>query len=97
MQVIRPKVLTNLVPFLKVSFTSLGEKDQYMVPWDNCRIHLDHYKIADKIIKDAYENTDANAKQPKKLETKFGKPDSYRMHLEILQSPNKLKTLDIDA
>ncbi|XP_076452893.1 transcription elongation factor SPT6-like [Babylonia areolata] len=82
-----PKVFINCAGFIKLDTNSLGDStDNYVDVLDGSRVHPEAYEWARKMAVDAleYDDTAEDANPAGALE-------------EILESPERLKDLDLDA
>ncbi|XP_023245993.1 transcription elongation factor SPT6 isoform X2 [Copidosoma floridanum] len=80
-----PKIYINCAGFVKVDTNSLGDSTEaYVEILDGSRIHPETYEWARKMAVDALEYDDEDANHGGALE-------------EILESPERLKDLDLDA
>ncbi|XP_071094189.1 transcription elongation factor SPT6-like [Haliotis cracherodii] len=82
-----PKVFINCAGFIKIDTNSLGDStDNYVDVLDASRVHPEAYEWARKMAVDAleYDDTAEDANPAGALE-------------EILESPERLKDLDLDA
>lgn len=80
-----PKVFVNCAGFIKIDTNSLGDSTEaYVEVLDGSRVHPETYEWARKMAVDALEYDDENANPAGALE-------------EILESPERLKDLDLDA
>lgn len=80
-----PKVLYNCSGFIKIDTNSLGDSTEaYVEVLDGSRVHPEAYEWARKMAVDALEYDDEDANPAGALE-------------EILESPERLKDLDLDA
>ncbi|KAL3856432.1 hypothetical protein ACJMK2_011193 [Sinanodonta woodiana] len=82
-----PKVLTNCAGFIKIDTNKLGDStESYVEVLDGSRVHPETYEWARKMAVDAleYDDTAEDANPAGALE-------------EILESPERLKDLDLDA
>ncbi|XP_013397141.1 transcription elongation factor SPT6 isoform X3 [Lingula anatina] len=82
-----PKVFINCAGFIKIDTNSLGDStDAYVEVLDGSRVHPETYDWARKMAVDAleYDDTAEDANPAGALE-------------EILESPERLKDLDLDA
>ena len=80
-----PKVFINCAGFIKIDTNSLGDSTEaYVEVLDGSRVHPETYEWARKMAVDALEYDDEDANPAGALE-------------EILESPEKLKDLDLDA
>lgn len=79
-----PKVLINCAGFIKIDTSSLGDSDVYIEVLDGSRIHNEAYEWARKMAVDALEMEEEDGNPANALE-------------EILQDPEKLNELDLDA
>ncbi|XP_037068025.1 LOW QUALITY PROTEIN: transcription elongation factor SPT6-like, partial [Pollicipes pollicipes] len=80
-----PKILTNCAGFIKINANSLGDiTDRYTDLLDGTRIHLETYEWARKMAVDALEYDDEDGNPAGALE-------------EIIDNPERLKDLDLDA
>lgn len=82
-----PKVFINCAGFIKIDTNSLGESTEaYVEVLDGSRVHPEYYEWARKMAVDAleYDDTAEDANPAGALE-------------EILESPERLKDLDLDA
>lgn len=80
-----PKVFINCSGFIKIDTSSLGDSTEaYVEVLDGSRIHPETYEWARKMAIDAMEYDDEEANPAGALE-------------EILESPERLKDLDLDA
>ncbi|KFM65277.1 Transcription elongation factor SPT6, partial [Stegodyphus mimosarum] len=82
-----PKVFINCAGFIKIDTASLGESTQtYLEVLDGSRVHPEAYEWARKMAVDAleYDDTSDDANPAGALD-------------EILENPEKLKDLDLDA
>ena len=80
-----PKVFINCAGFIKIDTNSLGDSTEaYVEVLDGSRVHPETYEWARKMAVDALEYDDDDANPAGALE-------------EILESPERLKDLDLDA
>ena len=80
-----PKVFINCSGFIKIDTNSLGDSTEaYVEVLDGSRVHPETYEWARKMAVDALEYDDEDANPAGALE-------------EILESPERLKDLDLDA
>ena len=79
-----PKVLINCAGFIKIDTTSLGDSEVYVEILDGSRIHNEAYEWARKMAVDALEYDEDEGNPATALE-------------EILQEPEKLAELDLEA
>lgn len=80
-----PKVFINCSGFIKIDTNSLGDStESYVEVLDGSRVHPETYEWARKMAVDALEYDDEDANPAGALE-------------EILESPERLKDLDLDA
>jgi transcription elongation factor SPT6 len=80
-----PKVFINCSCFIKIDTNSLGDSTEaYVEVLDGSRVHPETYEWARKMAVDALEYDDEDANPAGALE-------------EILESPDRLKDLDLDA
>ncbi|CAL8352830.1 unnamed protein product [Lota lota] len=82
-----PKVFINCAGFIKIDTTSLGDStDSYIEVLDGSRVHPETYEWARKMAVDAleYDESAEDANPAGALE-------------EILENPERLKDLDLDA
>jgi transcription elongation factor SPT6 len=79
-----PKVLINCAGFIKIDTSSLGDSEVYVEVLDGSRIHNEAYEWARKMAVDALEYDEDDGNPANALE-------------EILQDPEKLAELDLDA
>lgn len=80
-----PKVFINCSGFIKIDTNSLGDStESYVEVLDGSRVHPETYEWARKMAVDALEYDDDGANPAGALE-------------EILENPDKLKDLDLDA
>ncbi|KAJ8674975.1 hypothetical protein QAD02_010761 [Eretmocerus hayati] len=80
-----PKVFINCAGFIKIDTNSLGDSTEaYVEVLDGSRVHPETYEWARKMAVDALEYEDEGANPAGALE-------------EILESPERLKDLDLDA
>ncbi|XP_014483387.1 PREDICTED: transcription elongation factor SPT6 isoform X1 [Dinoponera quadriceps] len=80
-----PKVFINCAGFIKIDTNSLGDSTEaYVEVLDGTRVHPETYEWARKMAVDALEYDDEDANPAGALE-------------EILESPERLKDLDLDA
>ncbi|XP_052799386.1 transcription elongation factor SPT6-like [Mya arenaria] len=82
-----PKVFINCAGFIKIDTNSLGDSTEaYVEVLDGSRVHPEYYEWARKMAVDAleYDDTAEDANPAGALE-------------EILESPERLKDLDLDA
>lgn len=80
-----PKVFMNCAGFIKIDTNSLGDSTEaYVEVLDGSRVHPETYEWARKMAVDALEYEDEEANPAGALE-------------EILESPERLKDLDLDA
>ncbi|XP_031850226.2 transcription elongation factor SPT6 [Nomia melanderi] len=80
-----PKVFVNCAGFVKIDTNSLGDSTEaYVEVLDGSRVHPETYEWARKMAVDALEYDDEDANPAGALE-------------EILESPERLKDLDLDA
>ena len=79
-----PKVLINCAGFIKIDTTRLGDSEVYVEVLDGSRIHNEAYEWARKMAVDALEYDEDDGNPANALE-------------EILQDPEKLAELDLDA
>ena len=79
-----PKVLINCAGFIKIDTTSLGDSEVYVEVLDGSRIHNEAYEWARKMAVDALEYDEEDGNPANALE-------------EILNEPEKLSELDLDA
>ncbi len=79
-----PKVLINCAGFIKIDTSSLGDSEVYVEVLDGSRIHNEAYEWARKMAVDALEYDEDEGNPANALE-------------EILQDPEKLTELDLDA
>ncbi|TGZ45905.1 transcription elongation factor SPT6 isoform X2 [Temnothorax longispinosus] len=80
-----PKVFINCAGFIKIDTNSLGDSTEaYVEVLDGSRVHPETYEWARKMAVDALEYDDEDANPAGALE-------------EILESPERLKDLDLDA
>ncbi|KOC62723.1 Transcription elongation factor SPT6 [Habropoda laboriosa] len=80
-----PKVFVNCAGFVKIDTNSLGDSTEaYVEVLDGSRVHPETYEWARKMAVDALEYDDEDANPAGALE-------------EILDSPERLKDLDLDA
>lgn len=80
-----PKVFINCSGFIKIDTNSLGDStESYVEVLDGSRVHPETYEWARKMAVDALEYDDDGANPAGALE-------------EILESPERLKDLDLDA
>ncbi|XP_003707816.2 transcription elongation factor SPT6 isoform X2 [Megachile rotundata] len=80
-----PKVFVNCAGFIKIDTNSLGDSTEaYVEVLDGSRVHPETYEWARKMAVDALEYDDEDANPAGALE-------------EILESPERLKDLDLDA
>jgi len=79
-----PKVLINCAGFIKIDTSRLGDSDVYVEVLDGSRIHNEAYEWARKMAVDACEYEEEDGNPANALE-------------EILQDPEKLFELDLDA
>ncbi|XP_071876068.1 transcription elongation factor SPT6 isoform X1 [Bombus fervidus] len=80
-----PKVFVNCAGFIKIDTNSLGDSTEaYVEVLDGSRVHPETYEWARKMAVDALEYDDEGANPAGALE-------------EILESPERLKDLDLDA
>ncbi|XP_068086670.1 transcription elongation factor SPT6 [Anabrus simplex] len=80
-----PKVFINCAGFIKIDTNSLGDSTEaYVEVLDGSRVHPETYEWARKMAVDALEYDDEDANPAGALE-------------EILEAPERLKDLDLDA
>lgn len=80
-----PKVFINCAGFIKIDTNALGDSTEaYVEVLDGSRVHPETYEWARKMAVDALEYDDEDANPAGALE-------------EILEKPEKLKDLDLDA
>ncbi|KAK0178826.1 hypothetical protein PV327_007674 [Microctonus hyperodae] len=80
-----PKVFINCAGFIKIDTNSLGDSTEaYVEVLDGSRVHPETYEWARKMAVDALEYDDEDPNPAGALE-------------EILESPERLKDLDLDA
>ncbi|XP_038220585.1 transcription elongation factor SPT6 isoform X2 [Zerene cesonia] len=80
-----PKVFINCSGFIKIDTNSLGDSTEaYIEVLDGSRVHPETYEWARKMAVDALEYEDEDANPAGALE-------------EILEAPERLKDLDLDA
>lgn len=80
-----PKVFINCSGFIKIDTNSLGDSTEaYVEVLDGSRVHPETYEWARKMAVDALEYDDEDANPAGALE-------------EILESPERLRDLDLDA
>lgn len=80
-----PKVFMNASGFIKIDTVKVSERtDAYVEVLDGSRVHPETYEWARKMAVDALEIEDADADPTAALE-------------EILQYPDRLRDLDLDA
>ncbi|KAJ1520204.1 hypothetical protein ONE63_004415 [Megalurothrips usitatus] len=80
-----PKVFINCAGFIRIDTNSLGDSTEaYVEVLDGSRVHPEAYEWARKMAVDALEYDDEDANPAGALE-------------EILDSPERLKDLDLDA
>ncbi|TRY62957.1 hypothetical protein TCAL_10880 [Tigriopus californicus] len=79
-----PKVLINCAGFIKIDTSSLGDSEVYVEVLDGSRIHNEAYEWARKMAVDALEYDEEDGNPANALE-------------EILQEPEKLAELDLEA
>ncbi|XP_052133580.1 transcription elongation factor SPT6 [Frankliniella occidentalis] len=80
-----PKVFINCAGFIRIDTNSLGDSTEaYVEVLDGSRVHPEAYEWARKMAVDALEYDDEDANPAGVLE-------------EILESPERLKDLDLDA
>ncbi|CAL4068292.1 unnamed protein product [Meganyctiphanes norvegica] len=79
-----PKVFINCAGFIKIDTNALGDSDNYIEVLDSTRIHPEAYDWARKMAVDALEYEDEEGKPAEALE-------------EILEEPEKLSELDLEA
>ncbi|XP_041979251.1 transcription elongation factor SPT6 [Aricia agestis] len=80
-----PKVFINCSGFIKIDTNSLGDSTEaYVEVLDGSRVHPETYEWARKMAVDALEYEDEDANPAGALE-------------EILEAPERLKDLDLDA
>uniref|UniRef100_A0A3P8TS79 Transcription elongation factor SPT6 n=1 Tax=Amphiprion percula TaxID=161767 RepID=A0A3P8TS79_AMPPE len=81
-----PKVFINCAGFIKIDTASLGDTDSYIEVLDGSRVHPETYEWARKMAVDAleYDESAEDANPAGALE-------------EILENPERLKDLDLDA
>lgn len=80
-----PKVFINCSGFVKIDTNSLGDSTEaYVEVLDGSRVHPETYEWARKMAVDALEYDDEDANPAGALE-------------EILEAPDRLKDLDLDA
>ena len=79
-----PKVFINCAGFIKIDTNALGDSDNYIEVLDSTRIHPEAYDWARKMAVDALEYEDDEGKPAEALE-------------EILETPEKLSELDLEA
>ncbi|CAH0715376.1 unnamed protein product, partial [Brenthis ino] len=80
-----PKVFINCSGFIKIDTSSLGDgTEAYIEVLDGSRVHPETYEWARKMAVDALEYEDEDANPAGALE-------------EILEAPERLKDLDLDA
>lgn len=80
-----PKVFINCAGFIKIDTNSLGDSTEaYVEVLDGSRVHPETYEWARKMAVDALEYDDEETNPAGALE-------------EILESPERLKDLDLDA
>merc|ERR1719471_1973445 len=79
-----PKVFINCAGFVKIDTTSLGDSEIYVEVLDGSRIHNEAYEWARKMAVDALEYDEDDGNPASALE-------------EILNEPEKLSELDLDA
>ena len=80
-----PKIFINSAGFIKIDTNSLGDSTEaYVEVLDGSRVHPETYEWARKMAVDALEYDDEDANPAGALE-------------EILESPERLKDLDLDA
>jgi len=79
-----PKVLINCAGFIKIDTSRLGDSEVYVEVLDGSRIHNEAYEWARKMAVDALEYDEDDGNPANALE-------------EILQDPDKLAELDLDA
>ncbi|XP_058804062.1 transcription elongation factor SPT6 isoform X2 [Phymastichus coffea] len=80
-----PKVFINCAGFIKIDTNSLGDSTEaYVEVLDGSRVHPETYEWARKMAVDALEYEDEETNPAGALE-------------EILESPERLKDLDLDA
>ncbi|XP_026284387.1 transcription elongation factor SPT6 isoform X1 [Frankliniella occidentalis] len=80
-----PKVFINCAGFIRIDTNSLGDSTEaYVEVLDGSRVHPEAYEWARKMAVDALEYDDEDANPAGALE-------------EILESPERLKDLDLDA
>ncbi len=79
-----PKVLINCAGFIKIDTSSLGDSEVYVEVLDGSRIHNEAYEWARKMAVDALEYDEDDGNPANALE-------------EILQDPEKLGELDLEA
>ncbi|XP_065201238.1 transcription elongation factor SPT6 [Planococcus citri] len=80
-----PKIFINCAGFIKIDTNSLGDSTEaYVEVLDGSRVHPETYEWARKMAVDALEYDDEETNPAGALE-------------EILESPDRLKDLDLDA
>ncbi|KAK4008393.1 hypothetical protein OUZ56_013534 [Daphnia magna] len=80
-----PKVFINCAGFIKIDTNSLGDStESYVEVLDGSRVHPETYEWARKMAVDALEYDDEDANPAGAVE-------------EILEAPERLKDLDLDA
>lgn len=80
-----PKIFINCAGFIKIDTNSLGDSTEaYVEVLDGSRVHPETYEWARKMAVDALEYDDEEANPAGALE-------------EILDAPERLKDLDLDA
>ncbi|XP_034662685.1 transcription elongation factor SPT6-like [Drosophila subobscura] len=80
-----PKVFVNCSGFIKIDTSSLGDSTEaYVELLDGSRVHPETYEWARKMAIDAMEYDDEETNPARAIE-------------EILESPERLKDLDLDA
>ena len=79
-----PKVFINCAGFIKIDTTALGDSENYIEVLDSTRIHPEAYDWARKMAVDALEYEEDEGKPAEALE-------------EILETPEKLSELDLEA
>ncbi|KAK1116660.1 hypothetical protein K0M31_018202 [Melipona bicolor] len=80
-----PKIFVNCAGFIKIDTNSLGDSTEvYVEVLDGSRVHPETYEWARKMAVDALEYDDEDANPAGALE-------------EILETPDRLKDLDLDA
>lgn len=81
-----PKVFVNCAGFIKIDTNAMADADAYVEVLDGSRVHPEMYEWARKMAVDALDYDDDN-----EVENPAAALD------EILESPERLKDLDLDA